>query len=134
MTQDEIQKMIDESIASELAFSKKKIGDTPTDALQLVNKKYIDGRIYAGFVNVDGTPGTPFPVGWTSAVSGSPNIDVTHNLGTTAYSVVTTAFYSSNYVVPVITQMNANTFRVNFIGIGGNASAIQAFSFALSTK
>lgn len=39
----EVQKMINENIAKATRFSKRKIGDTPTDDNQLVPKKYVDG-------------------------------------------------------------------------------------------
>lgn len=41
----EIQKAIDSAVADVEAFSTKKVGDTPTDAVQLVNKKYADTKI-----------------------------------------------------------------------------------------
>lgn len=45
-------------------------------------------RVYSGAVNSDGTAGTPFPTGWTSATPGTGNYTVTHNLSTTSYVVV----------------------------------------------
>jgi len=50
------------------------------------------GRVYTGLVNSDGTPGSPFPPGWTSSLAGGV-YTVTHNLGTTNYTVTATVYY-----------------------------------------
>jgi hypothetical protein len=46
MTKEQIIKLIRETVQS--MFSRKIIGDTPTDALQLVNKKYVDAHAGVG--------------------------------------------------------------------------------------
>jgi hypothetical protein len=51
MDQEQIKQMIDERIAFAMRFQTKKYGDTPTDDLQLVPKKYVD--------TVTVTPGGP---------------------------------------------------------------------------
>lgn len=42
---------------------------------------------YYGYVNSNGTEGTPFPSGWSSSNDGTGLYTVTHNLDTTSYSV-----------------------------------------------
>ncbi len=48
-------------------------------------------RVFHGFVNSDGTAGTPFPSGWSSAHTATGRYTITHDLGSTGYSVVATA-------------------------------------------
>lgn len=44
MERNDIQKLIDDSIAEVVSYSTKKLGDTPNDALQLTPKKYVDAQ------------------------------------------------------------------------------------------
>lgn len=64
--------------------------------------------------SVDSTCASPvLPAGWTAAVDGGTNIyTITHNLGTTAYSVVCNT--NSFSLVPVLQSVNANTFTIDF--------------------
>ena len=54
MTEEEIKKLIDDKIAEFTAFGKVKYGDTPTDDLQLVPKKYVDGQYSSIVSSVNG--------------------------------------------------------------------------------
>src|ERR1035437_1011812 len=93
MDTNQIQKQIDDSIDKAMAFNKKKVGDTPTDAFQLVNKKYVDSKpsgAYAGYVNSDGSAGH-LPTGWSSSHLGTGAYEITHNLGTANYAIVLTS-------------------------------------------
>lgn len=47
--------------------------------------------IYSGMVVSGGTAGSFFPSGWTVTDDGTGHYTVTHNLGTTSYSVVANA-------------------------------------------
>lgn len=40
MTEEETKKLIKQELKS--SFAQKRVGDTPTDALQLVNRKYVN--------------------------------------------------------------------------------------------
>lgn len=53
MTPEAINKLIDDKIKKAMLFSTTKYGDTPTDALQLVPKKYVSSVVAAAV----GTPG-----------------------------------------------------------------------------
>lgn len=131
-TKKEIQAMID----AEMKFSNRKVGDTPTDANQLVPKNYVDSKIYAGFVNLDGSSGLPFPTGWTSANLSSGAYRITHNLGTTNYSVVATLNYlnDGNLRVALLALKTSTTFDIELFGFGSGSNSNGAFSFALSTR
>lgn len=82
MNKDEIIILVDEKIKKAMAYSTVKYGDTPTDALQLVPKKYADSLSsgFVGQVNSGGTTGT-LPTGWTVTHPGTGSYIVTHNLG-----------------------------------------------------
>lgn len=90
----EIRKMF--SLSSTREFNKR-IGDTPTDNLQLVPKKYLVSYVsstiggikatYAGSVNSGGTA-IALPAGWSSVKNSTGDYSVTHNLGITAYIAV----------------------------------------------
>lgn len=54
MDEDTIKNLIAEEIKKVTAFSHQKTGDTPTDALQLVPKKYADTKVQKGLVTAKG--------------------------------------------------------------------------------
>ena len=106
----EIEDMI--RLASRQDF-RRRIGDTPTEDLHLVNKKYVDDNastVYAGRVADDGSA-VNLPSGWTSAKTGTGQYTVTHNLGTTAYGVAGLST-SANQATINLSAINANDFRV----------------------
>ena len=66
----------------------KQIGPPPTDALALVNKKYVDSKVWSGTL-------TSLPTGWTSTDLGTGLTQINHNLYTTDYVVLTTVLQPS---------------------------------------
>lgn len=77
-------------------------------------------RIYFGLVNADGTPGKPFPNGWTSSESGSSGnaiFTVTHNLNSLNYVPMVTEKYiigsSIDDVTFIYGSPTANSFQVS---------------------
>lgn len=118
------RKEVDKIIKNNLKgnFSKK-LGDTPTDALQLANKAYVDSKatiVYSGYINSNGTAGTPFPTGWSVAHTATGKYTVTHNLGNTNY-VVVGFLVNSGFGDGQLLDRSANTFEVgyyNFNGVG----------------
>lgn len=136
MTLEDTQQM--EAIAKRVLkdnFSKR-IGDTPTDAFQLVPKKYVDDAVlsaggYSGRVDSGGAAGTPFPTGWTSVKNSTGNYTVTHNLGTTAYAPVVSAV-GSTAVTARVPGINANNVQVYTTDSAGSL-VDSAFSFIIKT-
>ena len=110
----QIQQMIDTTLKN--SFAQKRIGDSPTDALQLAPKKYVDSRVFTGQVKSD-VAGTPFPKGWSVNNGSTGNYTITHNLGTTNYSVSVTEL-TNGTPTPAIFNIYSNTttsFVVNSI-------------------
>lgn len=96
------------------SFSKR-IGDTPTDALQLVNKAYVDNNsgVHAGSVRSN-VATSFFPSGWSVSKTGTGRYLITHNLGTTNYSVAYTLIGSFLVTIANITTKSANSFVIEF--------------------
>lgn len=93
--------------------------------------------IYTGWVNSNGTIGSYNPNGFSSArSSGFPagRYDITHNLGTTNYSVITVAGggSGSTNVFTVAQNISANTFSVGCFNVPGNAFADSGIMFVLT--
>lgn len=126
----EIQNMIDSSIKKAMAFSTPKYGDTPTDALQLVPKKYADAITggYAGYVNSDGSAGN-LPSGWTSSKISTGLYQIVHNLGTANYSGIAIA----NATAAFCKQNATNTNDVSFVFLDAAGSVTDSkFYFTLT--
>ncbi len=83
--------------------------------------------VYTGFVS-SGAAGTPFPTGWSITNPTTGNYQITHNLGTTAYTVVATPY---QVAIPNITSIAANTFNINFRN-SSFADANANFAFCLT--
>ena len=83
---------------------------------------------YAGVVNSDGTAGTPFPSGWSSTKNAGGDYTITHNLGTTSYSVVITAISGGDLCKAA--TISSNTFRVFTFANGGTYTDTK-FNFLL---
>lgn len=118
----EIQRMVDLSV--EASYSKR-VGDTPTDALQLVPKKYVDdivGGSYAGYVN-ENLIGNILPTGWSATNPTLGTYTITHNLGTTSYSVVAS---SDRTDISYISNVGSNSFTCKGVELGNinNPAAI----------
>lgn len=120
--------MIKDALTKAMGFSTRKLGDTPTDNIQLTPKKYVDFTIssaiagvssvasavvFPGFVESNAA-GTPFPAGWSVVRNSGGNYTVTHNLNTTAYSVVVTVKSALAITIGNINDKSANTFGVVF--------------------
>lgn len=134
MDEQNIKKLIKQELKS--VFYQKRIGDTPTDALQLVNKKYVDSKSsgYVGSVTSSGTS-TFLPSGWTVAHTSTGVYTITHNLGTTNYAVNVTGTGSFSYAnVPGITNIGSNTCQITIgtIQVGGSVTPTDnSFNFIL---
>ncbi len=120
----EINKMID--LATGKTFDKR-IGDTPTDANQLVPKKYVDSLSFGktGLVTSAGATGSPFPTGWTATRTAQGRYQVTHNLNSTNYVVLVSLAGTSFYIMTVFAR-NLNDFQVRIVD---TASAFQDSDF-----
>lgn len=103
----------------------KRVGDTPTESLQLVNKKYVDELVvYTGVIGSNGVPSKPFPTGWTSSQLGAGDYVVTHTLKTSVYSLVST----STAPTTTITSQGNPTFEIQTLNsAGSNTNAIVNF-------
>ncbi len=103
----------------------------------LLAKQSSSTPIYGGFVNSDGTAGTPFPSGWTSVLGtgGSAHrYTVTHNLGTANWVVVITPIATGTYQTyfSQIFAYDTNSFTVVFFDNGNNDALVNtAFEFIL---
>lgn len=157
--QQQIQGMIDTSLKS--SFTQRRIGDTPTDTLQLTPKKYVaslvsanvtsivtqytssilavNNRMYPGYVKSTGAAGTPFPSGWTTSVLGTGNYQVIHNLNNTNNYVITATPFAANGAAndatyPVTTTLAPNSFQITWAETTTPATAINTdFTFILMT-
>lgn len=141
MTPDDVQKLIDDSIAEAMKLATDKRCDTPTDALQVANKKYVDSQKgFIGHVAASGA-GTILPTGWTSGVA-STTYTITHNLAKSDYVVFITPRADANagdpasdIVFPVIGATSSNSFNVAFFTNNGSTTKIATdFNFLLKTS
>ena len=130
----EIKEYIDKAISEAFAFSTTKYGDTPTDALQLVNKKYVDGRVYVGaWVDTGAGINTVFlPTGWSVVKNSTGNYTVTHNLRRTDYCVAA----MNNAYIPVLVDIanQSNTFGILLRDLTTGAPANNNVWFILAVK
>lgn len=69
------------------------------------------GSTFGGYVNGDGTAAS-LPVGWSSAKTGTGAYTVTHNLGTTNYTVVAVAA-GAVFGVCSLYAINADDFDIS---------------------
>lgn len=132
------RKEVDKIIKNNLKgnFSKK-LGDTPTDALQLANKAYVDANsAFAGSVTSGGTA-VFLPTGWSVAHTSTGVYTITHKLGTANYAVVVTGTGAFSYGnVPGITNVGSTTCQITMgtIGVGGSVSPTDnSFNFILTS-
>jgi len=115
MLTQEDKDWVNQKITAQTQYSSRVVGDTPTDALQLVPKKYLNSRFFSGQVTALGAA-VSLPTGWTSAAGGDGQAVITHNINTTAYDVVP-AVYTENGVIDngyaaVIYDKSANSFTI----------------------
>lgn len=117
MNDNEILSLINQQIAKQSAFATDKYGDTPTDANQLVPKKYVDTRTpYIGVVTSGGSAGAFFPPGWTVGVVGTL-YTITHNLGTSNYAFFGTSITSAAF--PRLISPSSTAFSVKLTDASG---------------
>lgn len=88
------------------------------------------GGIYAGYVNSDGTAGSFFPSGFTSAHNGTGSYTITHHLGTTNYSIAPCPA-SSNIFFSFTPSTNSVNIEMYDSSSGANADS--PFGFILTT-
>lgn len=135
MQKEEIQKLIDDSLKETMLFSTTKYGDTPTDALQLANRKYVDSRTYTGYINANGTAGF-LPNGWTSSKSATGTYVITHNFGNKNYTAQVTTEVSTdtsfNLTFPVVLAYTNNFFTINTIYIPTPTDRDMPFFFTVT--
>lgn len=122
----EIQAYIDKAVQDALAFSTPKYGDTPTDVLQLANKKYVDSHTFAGAFSSTGTA-LNLPRGWTVTKNSTGNYTVTHNIGNASYSVVATT--TSDLAIASAIPSLANSFTIVVRSLTGGGVPVDASTF-----
>lgn len=127
MTEADVIKLIKQQLKT--SFAQKRIGDTPTDALQLVNKQYVDskGAGFLGQVSSSGT-GIVLPTGWSSSGAGG-SYTVTHNLGITTYIVIATSF-GNLATWSIVSTQSANNFTITTL-VGNGTQTSGSFNFVL---
>ena len=119
MNEEQIKNLIDQRLSNSFV---KKIGDTPTDALQLANKKYVDGKaskVYFGVVASDGSA-INLPSGWTSSRTGTGDFVVTHNLAASSNGYGVVANPSTDFGITKNANIGANSFEILFVDHNGN--------------
>jgi hypothetical protein len=75
-------------------------------------------RVYGGYVYAAGTA-LLLPAGWTSAKTSTGAYTVTHNLGTTRYSIVATAA-GATFGACSVYAINANDFHLSIVSMGAS--------------
>jgi len=83
-----------------------------------------------GYVNSNGTAGTPFPSGWSVALTATGRYTVTHNLGTTNYVVLAIAADAAAVKYCTIESRSTNSFIVRIANVTP-ALEDNAFMFVL---
>lgn len=133
-----IKELITDATEAASLFSTKKVGDTPTDALQLVPKKYLDTKYYQGFITAFGVVGF-LPPGWTVTQTGTGLYEVFHHLGTDQYAVVVTPIYRAALDPGargafINTIHTATSFIVNTCTVSDGADKDTDFFFFLAVN
>lgn len=115
MDKNQIQAMIDASIAKALAFPIKKYGDTPTDANQLVPKKYLS--------SVVGTPaGSDGTVQFNNngAFGGTPVFSWNNSTSVLSISKAGNSSIHTTYGPQGVVSEDVTTGRLASLGINSN--------------
>lgn len=127
MNEEQVKKFIRDEVSKSF---KKRIGDTPTDNLQLTNKRYVDGKVpFVGVVGSNGVQSAPFPTGWVSSQLGVGDYVVTHNLNSSVYSLVA----NSNAPSTQIFSKGNTTFEIQTLNSAG-ANVNASVNFILAKK
>lgn len=85
---------------------------------------------YGGAFDSAGTAGTPFPTGWTVSKTGTGTYLITHNLGTTSYTVAATPLGFYNIVQ--VASRQSTTFELYAVDRGTGAASNTAMNFILT--
>lgn len=118
----DVEKLFKELMKNDFS---KRIGDTPTDSLQLANKKYVDNKSSGGLA-INGVASTPFPPGWTVSRTAQGTYLINHTLNTSRYSVVATVFGASATIATVNNRGGSN-FVINTWTTAGAATDANVF-------
>jgi hypothetical protein len=96
----------------------------------LSNEKTIRGLLYAGSVASDGTA-IRLPQGWTSSRTSTGLYTITHNLGTTNYAPIVTAFLNggTGFRAAQVHTQSANSFVIDIAVSGTDTDS--SFSFVV---
>lgn len=114
----------------DMVFAGTIVASAATLSTELVTKGQLDAKVYGGRIANNGTASVTYgPSGWTVSRSGVGLTTITHNLGTTNYSVVCSAINSINVATP--TAFNSNTFLVT-TGAPPNTPVDYDYSFVLA--
>lgn len=130
MQKEEVQKLIDDSLKETMLFSTAKYGDTPTDALQLANKKYVDSVVSpCGAVASNGAA-ISLPSGWSSAKNATGQYNITHTLNTTGLSVVAVPMGTNTRAVAT-SVLSSTVFQINVGNAANSAGEDNPVNFIL---
>jgi hypothetical protein len=88
------------------------------------------GATYVGAFNSAGTTQTPFPTGWSLNKTGTGTYEITHNLGTTSYTVTATPLGAYNIVQ--VASRNSNTFELYAVDRATGSLANTGMNFILA--
>lgn len=106
------------SSADAATFTGTVSADTAISASNLVRKDQLDAKVYGGRITNAGTAAVAYgPSGWTVSRVSLGLTTVTHNLGTTNYSVVASTVNTGTVANPTVIATNSfNIGTVNFAG------------------
>jgi len=98
---------------------------------------YLPYSIFGGLVLIDGTINPPaanatpgfLPAGWVSVKNATGDYIVTHNLGTTMYSVVFSSL--ANTALGFVAAIDENKFQVDFFDTATQTLTDSPFGFIL---
>lgn len=141
MEEQATQTYVDEKISRALDFSTKKIGDIPTDAIQLTPKQYVDGQISSVISSVNGTissiaseTSAVFGVGGDGALTfnGSTSYSIASIISSSVYAL-TRDIYATTLVISAGVTVHPMQYRIfassvlqatnaSIIAKGGNAN------------
>ena len=97
----------------------------------VISKSDNISQMYAGTVNAGGVGGN-LPTGWSSANNGGTGLyRVTHNLGTTQYSVVATSQGGVQPTTLDITDVSSNSFDIRIVDASSDLPESQIAHFQL---
>lgn len=119
------------SAADIATFLSRVAGADAAAATDFVTKQQLDAKVYGGHIANTGSASVTYgPIGWTVSRASTGNTTVTHNLGTTSYSVgVSTNADSSADRNALYFNRTSNSFGV-LTTIATTAAAVdEAYSF-----